>query len=95
MDTRSFIFLRGKLLYFFLGLCEYSEKLPKMFCHSCAVGNALQPQISVINAVSNLIDSGKAAKSVDNEKLLKKYFHRGYPHAALIICRSNYGSGCF
>ena len=61
-----------------------------------AVGNALQPQISVINVVcGNLIDSGKAASSLDNEKLLKKYFYRGHRYAALIICRSDYGSGCF
>ena len=32
-----FIFLSGKLLYFFLGLCNYwhySDKFPKMFCSS-------------------------------------------------------------
>ena len=32
MGTRSFIFLSGKLLYFVLGLCDYSDKFPKMFC---------------------------------------------------------------
>ena len=44
------------------------------------VGNTLQPQISVNNVVSNLIDqvSNKAASSVDKEKMLKEYFHRGY-----------------
>ena len=26
---------------------------------------------------------------------LKKYFHRGYPYAALIMCTSDCGSGCF
>ena len=30
-----FIFLSGKLLYFFVGLCDYSDKFPKMFCSSC------------------------------------------------------------
>ena len=30
-----FIFLSGKLLYVFLGLCDYSEKFPEMFCSSC------------------------------------------------------------
>ena len=35
MGTRSFIFLSGRLLYFFLGLCDYSDKFPKMFCSSC------------------------------------------------------------
>ena len=42
------------------------------------VWNVLQPQISVTNVVSNLIWV-KAASSVDNEKLLKEYFHWGYP----------------
>ena len=50
-----------------------------------AVWNALQPQISVINVVSNLSQvSIKAASSVDKEKLLKEYFHRGYPYAAIV-----------
>ena len=30
-----YFFVSGKLLYFFLGLCDYSDKLPKMFCSSC------------------------------------------------------------
>ena len=30
-----------------------------------------------------------AASSVDKEKLLKKYFHRGYPYAASIMCTSD------
>ena len=52
MGIRIFVFLNGKLLYFFLGLCDYS-------CFAVrAVGNALQPQISVIDVVSNLIESG-------------------------------------
>ena len=57
-----------------------------------ALENARQPQISVINfsQVSN-----KAASSVDEEKLFKKYFHRAYPYAALIMCTNDYGSGCF
>ena len=54
VGIRIFIFLSGKLLYFFLGLCDFSDKFPKMFC-SFAVWNDLQPQISVINVVSNLI----------------------------------------
>ena len=28
--------------------------------------------------------SSKAASSVDKEKLLKKYFHRGYPYVAIV-----------
>ena len=35
VGIRIFIFLSGKLLYFFLGLCDYSDKFPKMFCSSC------------------------------------------------------------
>ena len=39
VGTRSFIFLSRKLLYFFLGLCDYSDK-----CFAVrAVWNALQP----------------------------------------------------
>ena len=97
VGTRSFIFLGGKLLYFFLGLCEYSDKFHKRFCSSCRMecpstatfchqcGQQLH-----LSQVSN-----KAASSVDKEKLLKKYFHRGYPYAALIMCTSDCGSGCF
>ena len=50
------------------------------------MGNAFQPQISVIKVVSNLIDqvSNKAASSVDKEKLLKEYFHRGYRYEAIV-----------
>ena len=87
MGTRSFIVLSGKLLYFFLGLCDYLDKFPKIFevscgieclstanfCHQC--GQQLN-----LSQVSN-----KAANSVDKEKLLKKHFHRGYPYAALGI----------
>ena len=81
MGIRIFVFLSGKLLYFFLGLCDYS-------CFAVrAVGNALQPQISVIamwSATKLSQVSNKAASSVDKEKLLKEYFHRGYPYAAIL-----------
>ena len=63
-----------------------------------AVGNALQQQISVNNVVNNKNlsqVSNKAARSVDKEKLLKEYFHLGYPYAALIMCTSDCCSGCF
>ena len=100
MGIRIFIFLSGKLLYFFLGLCDYSDKFPKMltfFCSSCGMecpstanfSHQCGQQLN-FSQVSN-----KAASSVDKEKLLKKYFHRGYPHAALIMCTSDCGSGCF
>ena len=39
--------------------------------------------------------SNKMASLVDKEKLLKKYFHSGYPYAALITCTSDCGSECF
>ena len=42
------------------------------FCHHC--GQELN-----LNQVSN-----KAASSVDKEKLLKEYFHRGYSYAAIV-----------
>ena len=37
MGTRSFIFLSGKQLYFFFGLCDYSDKFPEIFCGSCGM----------------------------------------------------------
>jgi len=51
------------------------------FCHQC--GQQLN-----LSRVSN-----KAASSVDKEKLLTKYFHRGFPYAVLIMCTSDCGSG--
>ena len=97
VGTRSFIFLSGKLLYFFLGLCGYSDKFPKMFCSSCGMESPSAANFSlqcgqqlILSQVSN-----NAVSSVDKEKLLKKYFHRGYPYAALIMCTSDPGSGCF
>ena len=35
MGIRIFVVLSTKLLYFFLGLCDYTGKFPKMFCRSC------------------------------------------------------------
>ena len=54
VGTRSFIFLRGKLLYFFLACVTIPTDFLKCFAFR-AVCNALQPQIPVINVVSNLI----------------------------------------
>ena len=94
VGTRSFIFLSGKLLYFFLGLCDYSDKFPKMFCSSC--GGECSSTAKFCHQWGQQINlsqvSNKAASSVDKEKLLKKYFHRGYPYAVLIMCTSD---GCF
>ena len=97
MRTRSFIFLSGKLLYFFLDLCEYSDKFPKMFCSSFGLESPSTAdfcrqcgQQLNLSQVSN-----KAASSVNKEKLLKKYFHQRYPYPALIMRTSDCGSGCF
>ena len=81
-----FLFLSGELLYFFLGLCDYLDKFPKRFCSSCSMEcpsttnfcHQYGQQLN-LSQVSN-----KAASSVDKEKLLKKYFHRGYLYAAFI-----------
>ena len=37
VGIRNFIFLSGKLLYFFLFLSDYSDKFFKMFCSSCGM----------------------------------------------------------
>ena len=97
MGTRSFIFLYGKLLHFFLGLCDYSDKFPKMFCSSCGGECPLTENFCHQRGQQRNLSqaSNKAASWVDREKLLKKYFHRGYPYAALIMCTSDCGSGCF
>ena len=34
VGNRIFIFWSGKLVNFFLGLSDYSDKFPKMFCSS-------------------------------------------------------------
>ena len=54
VGTRSFIFLNARLLYFFLARVTIRTNFPKCFAVR-AVWNALQPQISVINVVNNLI----------------------------------------
>ena len=53
------------------------------FCHQCG------QQLNLSQALN------KAESSVDKEKLLKKYLSGGYPYAALIMCASDCGSGCF
>ena len=94
VGTRSFTFLSGKLLYFFLCL---GDKFPKMFCSSCGGECPLTANFcSRCGQQLNLSQvSNKAARSADKEKLLKKYSHLGYPYASLIMCTSDCGSGCF
>ena len=69
---RSFIFLRGKLLYFFLVLCDYSDKFPKMFCSSC--GGECPSTANFSHQCGQQLNlsqvSNKAANSVDKEKRL-------------------------
>ena len=74
----SFIFLSGKLLYFFLDLCDYSDKFPKMFSCSCGVECSSTANFShqCGQQLNSSQASNKAASSVDKEKLLKKYFHQ-------------------
>ena len=70
-----------KLLHFFLGPCDYSDKFPKMFCTSfvgeCPSTANFCHQCGQQLNLSQV--SNKGASSVDKEKLLKKCFHRGYP----------------
>ena len=84
--NEEFIFLSGKLLYFFRSLCDYSDKFPEMFCSSCrgecpSTANFYHQcgQQLHLSQVSN-----KAASSADKEKLWKEYFHRGYLYAAIV-----------
>ena len=86
---RIFIFLSGKLLYFFHGLCDYSDKFPKMFCSSCggecsSTANFCHQCLQQLNLrqVPN-----KAASSVDKEKLLTLSLPRGSPLTSKIVWR--------
>ena len=71
VGTKSFIFLSGKLLYFFLCLCDYSDKFPKMFCSSfdgeCPSTSNFCHQCGQQLNFSQVLN--KAASSVDKEKL--------------------------
>ena len=75
------------MLDFFVGLCDYSDKFPKMFCSSC--GGECPSTANFCHQYGQQLNlsqvSKKAARSVDKEKLLlKEYFHRGYPYAAIV-----------
>ena len=86
--------MSGKLLYFCHGLCDYSDTFSKMFCSSyggeCPLAANFCHQCGQQLNLSQ--DSNKAASSVDKEKLLKKFFYRGYSYAALIMCTRDCGS---
>ena len=64
------------MLYFFLGLCHYSDKFPKMFFSSCGMEYPSRAnfchqcgQQLNLNQVSN-----KATSSFDKEKTVKEVF---------------------
>ena len=69
VGIRIFIFLSGKLLYYFLSLCDYSYTFPETFCSSCGGESPSSANFSHqcgqqlhFSQVSN-----KAASSVDKE----------------------------
>ena len=92
----ALVFRTNRLtLYFFLCLCDYSDKFPKMFCSSWGM-ECPSTAISCHQCGQKLnLSQISAASSVDKEKQLKNYFHWGYPYTALIMCTSNCGSGYF
>ena len=98
VDISIFIFLSRKLLYFYLTCVTIRKNFLTYFAVR-AIWNALQPHISIFHQRGQQLNlsqvSNKETSSVDKEKLLKKYFHRGYPYAALFMCASDCGSGCF
>ena len=63
------------MLYFFLGLRDYWDEFTKMFCSSCS--GECPSSANCCHHCGQV--SNKVASSVDNEKLLKEYFQRGYP----------------
>ena len=79
---------RENTLYFFLGLCDYSDKFPKMFCSSC--GGECPSTANFCHQCGQQLN----LRQVSNKAAIKKY-HRGYPYAVLIMCTSDCGSGCF
>ena len=79
MGIRNFIFLSGKMLYFFLGLCHYSDKFPKMFFSSC--GMEYPSTANFCHQCGQQLNlsqvSNKATSSVDKEKTVKEVFPSG------------------
>ena len=62
------------------------NKFPQMFCSSC--GGECPSTANFCHQCGHQLNlsqvSNKAASSVDKEKLLKEYFHWGYPYAAIV-----------
>ena len=77
----------------FLGLCDNSDKFPKMFCSSwgmeCPSTANFCHQCGQQLNLSQV--SNKTTISVDKEKLLKEYFHRGYPYAFINLLEKRHG----
>ena len=76
-------------LYFWAGSCytiflvsvTIRTHFLKRFA-ACAVGKALQPQISLINVVNNFISVRSRIRR--QVRLTRKYFHPGYLYAAIV-----------
>ena len=76
----------NRALHFFLGLCDYLDKFPEMFCSAC--GMECPSTANFCHQCGEWLNlsqvSNKAASSVYKEKLSKEYIHRGYPYAAIV-----------
>ena len=78
----GFLYFWGGSCYtFFLACVTIGTNFLKCFAVR-AVGNALQPQISVINVVSNFISVRSRIRR--QVRLTRKYFHPGYLYAAIV-----------
>ena len=78
-----YIFQREAVIPFsWPGLSNYSDKFPKMFCSSC--GGECPSTANFCHQLELSQVSNKVASSANKEKLLKEYFHRGYPYTAIV-----------
>ena len=82
MDTRIF----RAVMLFFLACVTNSDKFLKIFCSSC--GGKCPLTANFCHRCGQQLNlsqvSNKAARPVDKGKLLKEYFHWGYPYAAIV-----------
>ena len=74
----EFYIFEREAVDFFLDLCDYSDKFPKMFCSWC--GRECSSTANFCHQCGQQLNSSqasnKAASSVDKEKLFEKYFHQ-------------------
>ena len=65
---------------------QRSNKFSQMFCSSC--GGEFPTTANFCHQCGQQLTLSQvlntAASSVDKEELLKEYFHRGYPYAAIV-----------